>query len=83
MVNKAYHIRKRFPNKSETIRHLMAENSEFRAICEDYGDCIRARQFWGQSTAPEAETRVNEYRSLVEELEKEIVEALAAADRPK
>ena len=61
----------------------MAENPEFRAICEDYGDCVHALQFWGQSTAPEAETRVNEYRSLVEELEKEIVEALAAADRPK
>jgi len=36
--------------------------------------------FWGQSTASEAETRVNEYRSLVEELEKEILEAFVAAD---
>ena len=56
----------------------MAENPEFRAICEDYGDCVHALQFWGQSTAPEAETRVNEYRTLVEELEKEIVEALGS-----
>ena len=83
MDDKSHHIRKRFPNKSETIRLLMAENPEFRAICEDYGDCVHALQFWGQSTAPEAETRVNEYRTLVEELEKEIVEALAAADSVK
>ena len=55
----------------------MAENPEFRALCEDYGDCIRARQFWGQSTASEAETRVNEYRTLVEELEKKSQRAYA------
>jgi hypothetical protein len=58
----------------------MAENHEFRAVCEDYGDYMNARQFWGQSTASEAETRANEYRALVEELEKEILEALSAAD---
>ena len=78
MIDKSHHILERFPNKSETIRHLMAENHEFRALCEDYGDYMNARQFWGQSTASEAETRANEYRALVEELEKEIDEALRA-----
>ena len=80
MVDKLHHFLERFPGKREAIRLLMAENAEFRALCEDYGDCIRARQFWSQSTASEAETRVNEYRTLVEELKKEILEALSAAD---
>jgi len=83
MADKSHHILKCFPSKSETIGFLMNENPEFRVLCDDYGDCIHARHFWGQSTASEAETRVNEYRSLVEELEKEILEALAAADSIK
>ena len=59
----------------------MAKNPDFRDICEDYGDCINALQFWRQSSAPQAETRVIEYQTLVDELEKEIFEALAAADK--
>ena len=74
------HIRKRFPEKSETIALLMAENPEFRAICEDYDDCFHAWQYWTQSKEPEAESRVNEYRTLIKELENEIVEALLAVN---
>jgi len=78
MVDKLHYILKRFPKNSESIHLLIAENPEFHALCKDYDDCVHAWQFWGQSTASEAETRVNEYRTLVEELEKEIDEALRA-----
>ena len=71
------HIRKRFPDQSETIALLMTKDPDFRAICEDYRDCIHALRHWDQSKEPEAETRVNEYRTLIGELEDEIVEALA------
>ncbi len=71
------HIRKRFQDKSETIALLMTKDPDFRAICEDYRDCIHALRHWDQSKEPEAETRVNEYRTLIGELEDEIVEALA------
>ncbi len=71
------HIRKRFPDKSENIALLMTKDPDFRAICEDYRDCIHALRHWDQSQEPEAETRVNEYRTLIGELEDEIVEALA------
>lgn len=77
MNNEMYPIRKRFPEESETIALLMAEDPEFRAICEDYDDCFHAWQYWAQSKEPEAETRVNEYRTLIKELENEIVEALS------
>ena len=76
MNSEMYHIRKRFPEKSETIDIFMAENPEFRTICEDYDDCFHAWQYWAHSKEPEAETRVNEYRTLIKKLENEILEAL-------
>jgi len=77
MNDKMYHIRKRFPDKSEIIDIFMAEDPEFCAICEDYDDCFHAWQYWVQSEEPEAESRVNEYRTLIKELENEILEALS------
>ena len=81
MGDKLQKILRRFPNKCEIIRRLIAKNPDFRTICEDYGDCINALQYWRQSSASQAEDRVNEYQTLVDELEKEIVEALVAADK--
>ena len=70
------HIRKRFPDMSENIALLMTKDSDFLTICEDYRDCIHALRHWRQSKEPEAETRVNEYRTLIGELEDEINQAL-------
>ncbi|MCJ7775715.1 MAG: hypothetical protein MUP08_04950, partial [Desulfobulbaceae bacterium] len=72
MNEKAHHIRERFPDKSHIIDLLMAEDSEFLTLCEDYDVCVYALRYWAKSKAPEAETRVNEYRTLIEELEEEI-----------
>jgi hypothetical protein len=55
---------------------LMAEDPEFPALCEDYDACVNALRYWTQSQAPEAEIRVNEYRTLIEELEEEIISLL-------
>ena len=78
MNNKARHIRERFPDKSHIIDLLMAEDSEFLTLCEDYDVCVYALRYWAKSKAPEAETRVNEYRTLIEELEEEITQVLVA-----
>jgi hypothetical protein len=75
---KAHHIRERFPDKSHIIDLLMAEDSEFLTLCEDYDVCVYALRYWAKSKAPEAETRVNEYRTLIEELEEEITQVLVA-----
>lgn len=50
----------------------MAEDSEFLALSEDYDICVTALRYWAGSTAPEAETRVIEYHTLIKELEEEI-----------
>jgi uncharacterized protein YdcH (DUF465 family) len=76
MDEKMYHLRKSFPDECETIAFLMAEDPEFRTICEDYNDCVQVCDYWNRSKAPEAETRVHEYRNLIKELENEIVEFL-------
>ena len=78
MNDKTRHIRERFPDKSHIIDLLMAEDSEFLTLCEDYDVCVYALRYWAKSKAPEAETRVNEYRTLIEELEEEITQVLVA-----
>jgi hypothetical protein len=55
----------------------MAIDTEFLALSEDYDTCVNALRYWIGSKEPEAKTRVNEYRILVHELEKEITQVLA------
>jgi hypothetical protein len=81
MNDKSYHIRERFPNKNNIIDLLMAEDPEFLDLCEDYDACVNALRYWAESNAPEAKTRVNEYRTLTKELEEEITEAFAALEQ--
>ena len=73
MTEKNLNILKRFPEKIHTLTLLMAEDPEFLAVCEDYDACIEALRYWAQSDEPEAATRINEYNTLVRELEEEIV----------
>ena len=58
----------------------MAEDPEFLTLCEDYDACVDAVRYWTKSEAPEAEIRVNEYRTLVRELQQEIAQALIALE---
>ena len=77
MNDKARYLRERFPGKKNAIDLLMVEDSEFFELCEDHDDCVKALRYWACSAEPEAETRVNEYRTLVRELRQEIIQALA------
>ena len=72
----ARHIRERFPDKKQSIDRLMAEDPEFLALCDDYDVCVNALRYWVESKEPEAGIRVNEYHTLAQELEEEVVEAL-------
>ena len=77
------HIRKRFPGKSDTIASAMAADPDFLEICEDYKECLLAYQYWTKSKKPEARARVGEYRTLISELEDEILEVLKVGDQQK
>ena len=80
MNDKARHIRERFPDKKHTIDLLMTKDPEFFDLCEDHDACVDALRYWAKSKEPEAETRVNEYRALVRELQEEITQALVALE---
>jgi hypothetical protein len=79
--DKTRHIREQFSDKKPSIDLLMAEDPEFLALCEDYDACVDALRYWAKSEAPEAKTRVNEYRALVRDLEEEIAQALTRINR--
>ena len=76
MNDKARHIRERFPDKKHSIDLRIAEDPEFLTLCEDHDACVDALRYWAKSKEPEAETRVDEYRALVGELQEEIAQAL-------
>jgi len=76
MNDKTRHIRERFPDKCPIIDLLMVENPEFLALSEDYDICVTALRYWAGANAPEAETRVIEYHTLIKELEGEISQYL-------
>ena len=78
MNDKIHYIFQRLPEKKHLIALLLAKDPEFVSLFEDYNDCVYALRHWGQSKAPEAQTRVHEYNSLVQELEEEIHQALEA-----
>ena len=72
------HIRERFPDKTHAIDLLVAKDPEFLDLCEDHEACVDALRYWAKSEKPEAETRIDEYRALVRELQEEIAQALEA-----
>ena len=72
------HIREQFPDKTHTIDLLVAKDPEFFDLCEDHDACVDALRYWAKSEKPEAETRIDEYRTLVRELQEEITQALLA-----
>jgi uncharacterized protein YdcH (DUF465 family) len=76
--NMVYHIRERFRDKKHSIDLLTKEDPEFFTLCEDHDACVDAIRYWAKSEAPEAEARVDEYHTLVRELEEEITQALEA-----
>ena len=80
MNDKALHIRERFKDQSHIIDLLMAEDPEFHTLCEDFDVCINALRYWANSKAPEAEVRVNEYRTLIRELQEEVAQAIVALE---
>jgi hypothetical protein len=80
MNDKPRHILGKFREDSHTIARLIEEDGEFLAMCDDYDACVDALRYWAKSKEPEAETRVNEYRTLIKELEEEITQALAALE---
>jgi hypothetical protein len=78
--NQHFEILKRFPDKKHILTQRMAEDPDFCSFCQDYELCVKTLQYWTSSNKPEAKARINEYRTLVQELEQEIACELKSSD---
>ena len=69
---------RRFPGRRRAIETLAASDESFQSLCVDLADAETALAGWQVSTAAVREVRCAEYRSLVEDLAREVEAALAA-----
>ncbi|AEB10190.1 hypothetical protein [Desulfobacca acetoxidans] len=61
-----------FPQEGDKIRQLFQQSSSFQSLCEDYRDCLAARQYWRQASSEEATNLSRSYAKLLLELEQEV-----------
>ena len=76
MKRKPLSILKCFSDKHRILIRHMEEDMEFYDLCQDYEICVNALRYWTTSDDPQAGARIDEYRSLVRELEDEIAATL-------
>jgi hypothetical protein len=70
----------RFPEHAGRIRELAMRDTEFRAICEDYGESLLAAAHWAERNAAGAE-KAEEFRQIAADLRDEVVEYVKTEDR--
>jgi hypothetical protein len=71
-------IAARLPQHAFSIRRRFARDAHFRSICMDYEEAARALKYWQKvaqegDRKKEADRNVEEYASLLGELEAEIL----------
>ena len=69
----------RFGDRSRQIRRLFGIDETFREVCENYAECARALGHWSRAHG-EDRRRVEDYRTMLEELEGEIDGYLKVSD---
>lgn len=71
-------LAERFPDQAERFDRLIREDDLFQAICEDYEEAVRAHRHFAAETDG-ADTRAEDYRQIVQELEAEAAAVLSTA----
>jgi len=71
-------LAERFPDHAERFDRLIQEDDFFQAICEDYEEAVRAHRYFA-AEADGKDTRAEEYRQIVQELEAEAAAVLSTA----
>lgn len=70
----------RFASERHALVQRMAQDQEFYALCQDYEICVDVLRYWKASSRPEANARIDEYRTLVCDLEAEIALSLQSSE---
>lgn len=79
MPDKSRHVLDQLPQHAAAMRERMIVDREFRSLCEDYGETIEALRRWEASDDRHRQERVEEFRTLLAELELEIARELGVA----
>ncbi len=64
----------RFPDRCHLFKRLYAEKESFRALCENYSQCLDALHYWAHAGQENASARYREYQELLNELEGELIQ---------
>ena len=67
---------KRFPDRTDAVKRLFKKSETFQTVCEDYRKCAEALRHWKESASEEAPARREEYATLLQDLEAEILQTL-------
>lgn len=70
----------RFPEHELTIHRLGAHDATFRSICADYNEALRAYRTLAVDPG-RGQARLADYQEFLSDLEREIAELIAAAER--
>jgi hypothetical protein len=74
-------VAERFPNQAARALRLVGESESFRSLCEDYALAIGTlRRLEGLGRVAN-DTKLEDYRALAVELERELAEHLAKSNR--
>jgi DNA repair ATPase RecN len=66
-------IKKKFPEQGDRIETLYHSDEDFRTLCADYFVCIQNLQKF-QAEFSEKQSSIEEYQSILKDLEKELQE---------
>jgi hypothetical protein len=72
-------VKRVFEKRDKVIYELAARNEGFRDLCDDFEIAVNEKERWEQSTSPERDERLAEYRELIDSMRIEIGEALDRA----
>jgi hypothetical protein len=70
----------RFPEQMEMVRRLYLSDEQFRSICEDFSLSVDSLRRFERRPDAHLRPEVDDYRTLLRELEDEIRSYLAAAE---
>ena len=66
----------RFPHREEEIAECFGSDERFRALCEDYFECLKSLARWTREPGQTAAVYQEDYRELLAELEGDILNYL-------
>jgi hypothetical protein len=72
-------VRRLFPDWAVEVSRLALRSPMFRTLCEDYGIAVEALHYLQMHNRPQDVEKLHEYRSVIQDLEKELKYELLAA----